>query len=90
LLVGQIDHQNENYQILLYVISPESSVLADWLSFRDYMRGHPEDARAYCAAKQEAVAKAETGGVDYQEAKTPFLASVSAMNRTGFPGGSNL
>jgi GrpB-like predicted nucleotidyltransferase (UPF0157 family) len=78
LLVGQIAHQSKNYQILLYVVSPESSVFADWLKFRDHMRGHPEDAQAYCTTKQEAVAEAMTGGKDYQEGKSPFLASISA------------
>ena len=78
LLVGQITHEGANYQILLYVVSPESNVLADWLKFRDHMRSHPEDARAYDAVKQEAIAKGKAEGDDYQEAKNPFLAGISA------------
>jgi GrpB-like predicted nucleotidyltransferase (UPF0157 family) len=48
------------------------------LKFRNYMRAHPEDAQAYCATKQEAVAKGNAKGEDYQEVKTPFLAAISA------------
>lgn len=81
LLVGQIVHETKSYPILLYVVSPESPALADWLAFRDYMRAHPDDARAYCSAKQEAVAKSKAGGEDYQDAKNPFLASISAKLR---------
>ena len=39
---------------------------------------HPEDARAYDAVKQEAIANGKTEGNDYQEAKNPFLAGISA------------
>ena len=42
------------------------------------MRGHPEDARAYAATKQEAIANGRVAGDDYQKAKNPFLAAVSA------------
>jgi GrpB-like predicted nucleotidyltransferase (UPF0157 family) len=78
LLVGQIVHESKSYQILVYVVSPKSPVLSGWLRFRDYMRGHPEDAQAYCIAKEEAVASGKAEGGDYQEAKNPFLASISA------------
>ncbi len=78
LLVGQISHEGRNYQILLYVVSPKSPVLSDWLRFRDHMRVHPEDAQAYCVAKLEAVASGKEEGGDYQEAKNPFLARISA------------
>jgi GrpB-like predicted nucleotidyltransferase (UPF0157 family) len=81
LLVGQIVHETKCYPILLYVVSPESPVLADWLAFRDYMCAHPDDARAYCSAKQEAVAKSKAGGQNYQDAKNPFLASIQAKLR---------
>lgn len=81
LLVSQISNDSTIYQILLYIVSPDSDVLAGWLQFRDHMRGHPDDARAYCAAKREAVAKSQTGGEDYQEAKNPFLAAMSAKLR---------
>ncbi len=88
LLVGQLAHESESesesekYQVLLYIVSPESPVLAGWLKFRAHMRGHPEDAQAYCAAKQEAVARGKTEGGDYQEAKSPFLAVISAKLRS--------
>ena len=78
LLVGQLAHESTNYQILLYVVSPESPVLAGWLRFRDHMRSHSEDAQAYCTAKQEAVASGKAEGRDYQEAKNPFLTVISA------------
>jgi GrpB-like predicted nucleotidyltransferase (UPF0157 family) len=78
LLVGEIIHEGTSYQILLYVVSPDSTVLADWLKFRDHMRTHPEDAQAYAAVKQEAIAKGKSEGDDYQEAKNPFLLDLSA------------
>jgi dephospho-CoA kinase len=78
LLVGEVAHESANYQILLYVVAPDSSVLEGWLKFRDYMRGHPEDARTYDATKRAAIAAGRVKGDDYQRAKNPFLAAITA------------
>jgi GrpB-like predicted nucleotidyltransferase (UPF0157 family) len=78
LLVGEVAYESKNYQILLYVVAPESSVFGAWLEFRDYMRGHSEEARAYDATKREAIAKGRVKGDDYQRAKDPFLSAISA------------
>ena len=78
LLVGVIAFQGHGYPILLYVLSPESEVYADWITFRDYMRAHAEDAQAYDTVKQQAIAAGKVEGGRYQQAKTPFLISVMA------------
>jgi GrpB-like predicted nucleotidyltransferase (UPF0157 family) len=78
LLVGEVEYESTQYQILLYVVAPESHVFKGWLEFRDYMRIHPEEAAGYDATKREAIAKGRVKGDDYQQAKTPFLAAVSA------------
>lgn len=81
LLVGQIAYESRSYQILLYVVAPESDVLKDWIAFRDYMRGQPEEAQAYDATKREAIAKGKVIGDDYQEAKTPFITAIAKKIR---------
>jgi GrpB-like predicted nucleotidyltransferase (UPF0157 family) len=81
LLVGQITYESKSYQILLYVVAPESDVLADWIEFRDYMRGHAEEARAYDATKREAIANGKVMGDDYQAAKTPFINTIAEKLR---------
>jgi GrpB-like predicted nucleotidyltransferase (UPF0157 family) len=85
LLVGQIPDEGRIYQILLYVVSPDSSTLADWLKFRDHMRSHPDDAEAYDAVKRDAIAEGKAAGDDYQEAKNPFLATIAAKLKVGRP-----
>lgn len=81
LLVGQFAHEGRNYQILLYVVAPESDVLAGWIEFRDYLRQHAHEAQAYDATKREAVANGKVMGDDYQEAKTPFINTVTRKLR---------
>lgn len=78
LLVGRLAYQNKEYPILLYVVSPQSSVYQDWLTFRDHMRSHPVEAQAYDAVKRQAIAAGKVDGEEYQEAKNPFLTSMSA------------
>lgn len=77
LLVGSVVFEGKEHQILLYVVTPESSVLADWIKFRDYMRDHAEEARAYDATKRQAIADGKVMGDDYQEAKTPFINTIT-------------
>ena len=47
-----------------------------WIAFRDHLRTHPEDTRAYNRVKQQAIAAGSVEGGRYQQAKTPFLVSV--------------
>jgi GrpB-like predicted nucleotidyltransferase (UPF0157 family) len=78
LLVGEVAFESKSYQILLYVVAPESSVFGAWLEFRDYMRDHPAEAQVYDATKREAIAQGSVQGEAYQRAKDPFLAAISA------------
>jgi GrpB-like predicted nucleotidyltransferase (UPF0157 family) len=78
LLVGEVTYESKSYPILLYIVTPESSVFGEWLKFRGYMRGHPEEARAYDTTKREAIAMGRVKGDDYQQAKNPFLAAITA------------
>ena len=78
LLVGAIVFQNNDYPILLYVLSPDSDVYRGWITFRDYLRAHPEDAQEYNTLKQQIIAAGNIEGRHYQQAKTPFLISMMA------------
>lgn len=78
LMVGQLSSRSSSFAILLYVISPHSQVYRDWLTFREHMRTHPADAQAYDLVKRRAIRNGEVEGERYQQAKAPFLASLSA------------
>lgn len=78
LLVGAVVFQAKEYTILLYVLPPDSDVYTGWITFRDYMRTHPEDARAYDLMKQQTIADGKVQRGQYQQAKTPFLVSMMA------------
>ena len=81
LLVGTLPYQGRDYTLLSYVLAPESDIYVGWIAFRDHMRRHPVDAQAYDALKKqivaEGVAKGAVDGWRYQQAKTPFLVSMS-------------
>lgn len=86
LLVGGIEFEGKVYTILLYVISSRSQVITGWITFRDYMRTHPGDARSYALLKQQTVAAGKRDGWSYQRAKTPFLESIMKKLGAGIPG----
>ena len=59
----------------------DSDVYRGWTAFRDYMRTHPEDAQAYDTVKQQTIASGNVEVGRYQQAKTPFLVSMTEKIR---------
>jgi GrpB-like predicted nucleotidyltransferase (UPF0157 family) len=58
--------------------SPEAARL---LAFRDYLRSHPEAARAYEALKRDLAAEYRFEREKYQDAKTDFVRGVEEAAR---------
>ena len=77
LLVGSVIWQGNNYDILLYVIEPNNKIYKDWISFRDYMRNHPDDAKKYDELKHAIVIGGNNKNDAYQDAKAPFLQKMN-------------
>ncbi|GAB2942401.1 GrpB family protein [Hymenobacter coalescens] len=70
----------------LYVCPRGSLSLLNHLTFRDYLRSHPQQARAYGQLKEE-LAAAFPGDMDrYVAGKTPFVLGV--LQQLGFEAGS--
>lgn len=60
----------------LYVCLPEYGEFARHIAFRDYLRAHPEDAKAYARLKRELEKKSRTDRAAYTEAKTEFVTAI--------------
>jgi len=76
VLNGSIVYQKNEYMLNLYVMSSISDSYQKWISFRDYMLKHPEDAKAYDQLKQKIVVGKRIGYREYQQVKTTFLNSI--------------
>jgi GrpB-like predicted nucleotidyltransferase (UPF0157 family) len=63
----------------LHLVPTGSQLWADRLSFRDYLRSHPQTAADYVALKDQLVEKHRLDREAYTEAKTPFVRDVLAM-----------
>ena len=62
------------------------------LAFRDHLRAHPEDVRAYAAVKREGARRFPGDRDAYQEFKGPVVQEIlrralAAAGRSGGPGG---
>ena len=53
--------------------------------FRDWLRAHPDDARAYGALKLELASRLRDDRVGYTDAKGPFIRAVLARARVASP-----
>lgn len=59
----------------LYVCREDSAALRDHLTFRDYLRTHPETARAYAGLKRD-LARQFPDVDRYATSKTDFVTGV--------------
>jgi GrpB-like predicted nucleotidyltransferase (UPF0157 family) len=67
----------------LYVCGADSAALHDHLVFRDYLRAHPETARAYAALKR-VLAQQYPDNIDlYAQSKTNFVTGI--LETAGIP-----
>jgi len=60
----------------LYVCPPESAEYRRHLAFRDHLRSHPEDARAYADLKRKLAAELGADRDAYTSAKTQFVQEI--------------
>ena len=60
----------------LYLCRQSSAALRDHLTFRDYLRTHPETARAYAEVKRSLAAQFPDDINSYATAKTDFVTGV--------------
>lgn len=60
----------------LYVCPPDSQAYRRHLAFRDYLRLHPDEARAYAQLKRELAAKFGEDRDAYTQAKSSFVEEV--------------
>ncbi len=66
----------DGYGIRLYVCSAGNPAHGERMLFRDWLRGHPEDAAAYAALKRSLAAEAGGDWETYTGGKTAFVEAV--------------
>ena len=65
----------------LYVVPPDSPVLADHRHFRDFMLGHPKWVEKLNALKRELAVEHSDDREAYQRAKSPVVEAILALAR---------
>lgn len=60
----------------LYVCPPGNQEYMRHISFRDYLRTHPEDANVYASLKRELVGKFGDDRAAYTQAKSKFVTEI--------------
>jgi GrpB-like predicted nucleotidyltransferase (UPF0157 family) len=67
----------------LHVVERTSEFWERHLLFRDFLRGHPEEAQEYYLLKKELAARFGRDREGYTEAKTAFIEGIVARARLG-------
>jgi GrpB-like predicted nucleotidyltransferase (UPF0157 family) len=66
----------------LHVVTRGSDFWVRHLLFRDYLRANPKTADDYFQLKQRLALESNTRGIDYTEAKSPFVAEILRRARS--------
>ena len=61
-------------------MTPDGEELRRHLAFRDYLRAHPEEARAYAVLKREAARRFGDDRRAYTDAKKGFVEGILARS----------
>ena len=67
----------------LHILQGDDPRWQDRLLFRDYLRNHPEVARAYAKLKRDLAAAFDDDISGYRNAKNAFVAATMAEARAG-------
>lgn len=67
----------------VHMVEPSHPFWERHLAFRDWLRTHPEDARAYADLKRELAVRYRNDRLAYTEAKTDFIRRIE--RRAGVP-----
>lgn len=67
-----VEHRSHH----LHVVERASTGWRDWLLFRDYMGGHPEEAEQYAALKRDLADANASDRARYRSGKAPVIAEV--------------
>ena len=68
----------------LYICVEECQAFQDHLLFRDYLRAHPETAKAYATLKHNAVALHSADRAAYARAKAAFIEKITRQAEAAY------
>jgi GrpB-like predicted nucleotidyltransferase (UPF0157 family) len=63
----------------IFVCEPDGDKWQAYLHFRDYLRAHPQDRRAYAALKHDLARHHAEDLPAYQHAKLPFVREIFGL-----------
>ena len=81
---GALAYDGATFLLHVHVVPADDAEVARLRAFRDRLRADPALVAAYVARKEAIIAAGTTDGVDYAEAKGPFVAV--ALARSGEDG----
>jgi len=73
------DPEEENRRYHVHLTYPESSDWKGFISFRDYLRAHPEEVQEYAEIKKQAAREANQEGNLYRKIKEPIFQKINAL-----------
>lgn len=73
------DPEEENRRYHIHLTYPENSEWKNFLSFRDYLRSHPEDVQDYAEMKRQAAIEANHDSEKYRKLKEPIFKKISSL-----------
>lgn len=73
------DPEEGNRRYHIHLTYPENIEWKDFLSFRDYLRSHPEEVEEYAEMKKKAALEADNEGEQYRKLKEPMFRKIRSL-----------
>ncbi len=73
------DPEEGNRRYHVHLTYPESSDWKGFISFRDYLRAHPEEVQEYAEMKKQAACEANQEGSLYRKIKEPIFQKINCL-----------
>lgn len=73
------DSEEENRRYHIHLTYPENNEWKEFIGFRDYLIGHPQELQEYAELKKQAALEANQEGERYRKIKEPMFKKISEL-----------
>ena len=80
-IIHRPDSEQEIRRYHIHLTYPENNEWKEFLSFRDYLRNHPNELREYAELKLKAALEADDDGERYRKIKEPIFEKIRSLSQ---------
>ncbi len=77
MMRGSVRHRGPDYPVPLYILAPDHKYVRGWLTFREYMRRHPDEVLRYADVKRALLGRVGLTPGAISRPRRPYLQDLA-------------